>query len=156
MAKLAGLAKLLAEARWGWLADHLARRSPRALFLVPGLALIAAAPFTLLAIYGQSKTVIYAGIFLSEALMFINTGPCNAVIANVVMPNMRAAAYAMIQKGVLVTISRKVIINDDVGAVQRLVTGLGVAARRTLARAVFAPWVANSNAPGWPRMNDDV
>jgi hypothetical protein len=27
--------------------------------------------------------------------MFINTGPCNAVIANVVGPNMRAAAYAV-------------------------------------------------------------
>ena len=27
--------------------------------------------------------------------MFINTGPCNAVIANVVAPNMRAAAFAV-------------------------------------------------------------
>jgi MFS family permease len=88
-------AAVLGTSLGGWMADHLARWSPRALFLVPGVALIAAAPFTLLAIYGQSKTTIYAGIFLSEALMFINTGPCNAVIANVVMPNMRAAAYAI-------------------------------------------------------------
>jgi hypothetical protein len=27
--------------------------------------------------------------------MFINTGPCNAIIANVVQPNLRAAAYAI-------------------------------------------------------------
>src|SRR4051794_7182021 len=79
----------------GWLADRLAKTNPRALFLVPGVALIAAVPFLLLAIYSKDVVWIYAGIFLSEALMFINTGPCNAVIANVVMPNMRAAAYAI-------------------------------------------------------------
>ena len=38
---------------------------------------------------------IFAGIFLAEALMFVNTGPCNAIIGNVVAPNMRAAAYAI-------------------------------------------------------------
>ena len=27
--------------------------------------------------------------------MFVNTGPCNAVIANVVTPNMRATAFAI-------------------------------------------------------------
>jgi MFS family permease len=79
----------------GWLADHMARTNPRALFVVPGVALIASIPFVLVAIYSTSIPWIYAGIFLSESLMFINTGPCNAVIANVVMPNMRAAAYAI-------------------------------------------------------------
>ena len=38
---------------------------------------------------------IFAAIFLAEALMFVNTGPCNAIIANVVQPNLRAAAYAI-------------------------------------------------------------
>jgi MFS transporter, Spinster family, sphingosine-1-phosphate transporter len=52
-------------------------------------------PFVLVAIYSRSLAWIYGGIFLSEALMFINTGPCNAVIANVVLPNMRATAYAV-------------------------------------------------------------
>ena len=59
----------------------------------------------------------------------------------------RAASFAMIQKGVLVTITRKVVVNDDVGAIARPIDGLGRAARRTLARAVWAPWIANSNAP---------
>jgi hypothetical protein len=27
--------------------------------------------------------------------MFVNTGPCNAIIANVVQPNLRAAAYSI-------------------------------------------------------------
>jgi hypothetical protein len=58
----------------------------------------------------------------------------------------RVGSFSMIQKGVICTITRKVIVNDDVGAVQRLVDGLGRAARRTLARAVWAPWIANSNA----------
>ncbi|GAC1473219.1 MAG: MFS transporter [Isosphaeraceae bacterium] len=79
----------------GMLADRLARTNPRALFLVPGLALIGSIPFLLVAIYGKTEPWVFAGIFLSEALMFINTGPCNAVIANVVMPNMRSAAYAV-------------------------------------------------------------
>ena len=38
---------------------------------------------------------IFAAIFLAETLMFVNTGPCNAIIANVVQPNLRAAAYAI-------------------------------------------------------------
>jgi MFS family permease len=88
-------AAILGMSVGGWLADRMAVSSPRALFVVPGVALIAAVPFVLVAIYSKSVFWIYAGIFLSEALMFINTGPCNAVIANVVMPNMRAAAYAI-------------------------------------------------------------
>ena len=88
-------AAVLGMSAGGWLADRLARVNPRALFLLPGLALIASIPFTLLAIYGTTEPAIYAGVFLAEALMFINTGPCNAVIANVVMPNMRAVAFAV-------------------------------------------------------------
>lgn len=78
----------------GWLADRLARRNPRALFLVPGVALLLAVPALVVAILAKAEPLIFGGIFLAEALMFINTGPCNAVIANVVMPNMRSAAYA--------------------------------------------------------------
>ncbi len=97
--KLLGLttvaAAIIGTSVGGWLADRMARTSPRALFVVPGVALIASIPFVLMTLYSTSKTGIYAGIFFSEALMFVNTGPCNAVIANVVMPNMRAAAYAV-------------------------------------------------------------
>jgi nitrate/nitrite transporter NarK len=79
----------------GWLADRLAKANPRALFIVPGIAMLASIPFILLAIYGTSIPWIFAGVFFAEVFMFINTGPCNAVIANVVMPNMRSAAYAV-------------------------------------------------------------
>jgi hypothetical protein len=56
----------------------------------------------------------------------------------------REISYSMIQKGVILTISRRLIINDDVGAVTRLLDELGRAARRTLARAVWAPWINNA------------
>jgi len=79
----------------GWLSDRLARTRPGALFVVPGLAMIGSIPFVLLALFARSAPVIYAAIFMAEALMFVNTGPCNAIIANVVQPNMRAAAYAI-------------------------------------------------------------
>ena len=79
----------------GWLADRLAKTNPRALFIVPGVAMLASVPFIVMAVYAKSTPAIFAGVFMAEALMFINTGPCNAVIANVVMPNMRAAAYAV-------------------------------------------------------------
>ena len=43
----------------------------------------------------RTKPAIFAAIFLAESLMFVNTGPCNAIIANVVQPNLRAAAYSI-------------------------------------------------------------
>src|SRR5262249_12860109 len=66
-----------------------------ALFLVPGMAMIGSIAFVLLALYSHSEPMIFAAIFLAEALMFVNTGPCNAIIANVVQPNVRAAAYSI-------------------------------------------------------------
>ena len=84
----------------GWLADRLARANPRALFIVPGLALLGAIPFVLMSLFSRSELGIFACVFLAEALMFMNTGPCNAVIANVVAPNMRAAAFAIAVLGV--------------------------------------------------------
>jgi hypothetical protein len=48
-----------------------------------------------LAVYGKTEGVIYLGVFTAIALMFTNAGPCYAIIANVVMPNMRAVACAV-------------------------------------------------------------
>jgi MFS transporter, Spinster family, sphingosine-1-phosphate transporter len=79
----------------GWAADRLARTRPKALFVLPGLALLAAIPFVLLGLFAHSELAIFTGVFLAEMLMFMNTGPCNAIIANVVQPNLRAAAYAI-------------------------------------------------------------
>jgi len=88
-------AAVLGMSAGGWIADHLARSKPQALFLVPGVAMIGSIPFVLVALFAHSGPAIFAAIFLAEALMFVNTGPCNAIIANVVQPNLRAAAYAI-------------------------------------------------------------
>lgn len=53
-------------------------------------------------------------------------------------------SYAVGQKGNILTITRKTIINDDLAAVQRAVSRLGRAARRTLARFIWNFWVSNS------------
>jgi MFS family permease len=79
----------------GWVTDRMAKTRPQALFSISGLAMIASIPFVLVALFSTSETTIFAAIFAAEALMFVNTGPCNAIIANVVQPNLRAAAYAI-------------------------------------------------------------
>jgi MFS family permease len=79
----------------GVVSDRLARTNPRALFLVPGLAMLAAVPATLLALFARTPAMIYTGIFLAEACMFVNVGPCMTIVANVVTPNMRATALAI-------------------------------------------------------------
>jgi MFS transporter, Spinster family, sphingosine-1-phosphate transporter len=75
-----------------WLADQGAKVGPRALFVLPGLGMIAAIPFTLAAIYGRSTVWIFGGLFLAEGAIFMNVVPCYTIIASVVMPNMRAVA----------------------------------------------------------------
>jgi MFS family permease len=79
----------------GWIADRLAKTKPQALFLVPAVAMFGSIPFVLAGLFTNAEPVIFAAIFVAEALMFVNTGPCNAIIANVVQPNLRAAAYAI-------------------------------------------------------------
>lgn len=89
------LSALVGMIAGGWVTDRLAKTRPQALFLVPGLGMIASVPFVLVALFATSEVTIFAAIFAAETLMFINTGPCNAIIANVVQPNLRAAAYAI-------------------------------------------------------------
>jgi MFS transporter, Spinster family, sphingosine-1-phosphate transporter len=89
------VAAIVGMSAGGWLADHLAKTNPRALFVVPGVAMLGSIPFVLLGLFARQPTWIFVGVFLAEALMFINTGPCNAVIANVIAPNLRATAYAV-------------------------------------------------------------
>ncbi|MGO9600209.1 MAG: spinster family MFS transporter [Isosphaeraceae bacterium] len=94
---LAGLvpaAMVLGMMTGGWLADRYSRITPRALFVVPGIAMLASIPFLLLTVFGRSEKAIGLGLFATFTLLFCNTGPCHAIIASVVMPNMRAVACA--------------------------------------------------------------
>jgi hypothetical protein len=55
------------------------------------------------------------------------------------------STYTLGQKGNILTITRKTIINDDISLVQRLVSRLGRAARRTHAEYVWAFFIDNAN-----------
>ncbi len=79
----------------GWVADKLAKTRPQALFLVPGVSMLASIPFVIIALMSKNEPVIFVSIFAAETLMFVNTGPCMAIIANVVQPNLRGAALAI-------------------------------------------------------------
>ena len=79
----------------GWISDRLAKTRPQFLFIVPGLAMLASIPFVVLALLSKNEAVIFASIWAAETLMFVNTGPCSAIIANVVQPNLRGAAFAI-------------------------------------------------------------
>lgn len=90
-----GLSAIIGMSIGGWLADRLAKTNPRALFLVPGVSMILAVPFVFSTVFAGSEPMIIGSMFLAMTLMLMNTGPCSAVVANVVTPNMRGVAFAV-------------------------------------------------------------
>ena len=88
---LAGLGGTLAG---GVMGDWLRTRLPGSYFLVSGAGLLLSAPFVLLFLvvpFPWAWCMIFAAVFF----MFVNTGPTNAVLANVVHPVMRPAGFAV-------------------------------------------------------------
>jgi len=63
---------------------------------------------------------------------------------NIAEPGDGAVSYAVSGRGGVLTITRRTIINDDLGAVQRLMSRMGRAARRTLARFIWSFWTGNA------------
>jgi predicted MFS family arabinose efflux permease len=78
----------------GWLGDRLQARIPTAYFLVSGVGLLLSVPCAAAVILVESRPAVLAAIFLAEVCIFLNTGPLNAVIANVSPSGVRATAYA--------------------------------------------------------------
>ena len=58
-------------------------------------------------------------------------------------PTDEKASYSVVTFGGIVTITRKMIINDDLGVVPQIVSRLGRSARRTLAQRVFNLMINN-------------
>lgn len=79
----------------GFLGDTFQRRTPKAYLLVSGIGMILAAPFAYVGLTAQSVTTAMVSIFIAEVLVFLNTGPANAVLVNVVLPEVRATAIAL-------------------------------------------------------------
>jgi predicted MFS family arabinose efflux permease len=78
----------------GWLGDRLLPRLPTAYFLVSGVGLALSVPCAAGVILLDDRTWVLAAIFLAEVFIFLNTGPLNAITANVSRPGVRATAYA--------------------------------------------------------------
>ncbi len=79
----------------GWLGDRLLSRVPTAYLLVSGVGLALSVPCAAAVILLEDRTLVLIAIFLAEVFIFLNTGPLNAIIADVSRSGVRATAYAV-------------------------------------------------------------
>jgi len=89
---LAGFIGTLLGGRAG---DALARRRSDGHFLLSAVTLIATLPFTLLAILHPSPAIFWPAMFATLLLMFVNTGPLNAAMANVLPAQLRGRGFGI-------------------------------------------------------------
>lgn len=79
----------------GWLGDALLRRTDRAYLLVSGVGMLVGVPAAYVGLTSSTPTVYLPAIFVAEVMVFLNTGPANAVLVSVVLPEIRATAIAL-------------------------------------------------------------
>jgi MFS transporter, Spinster family, sphingosine-1-phosphate transporter len=79
----------------GWIGDRLLTRMGSAYFLVSGVGLALSVPCAAAVILVEDRSWVLTAIFLAELFIFLNTGPLNAIIANVSRAEVRATAYAV-------------------------------------------------------------
>jgi MFS family permease len=79
----------------GSLGDKLAARRPQALFSLSGWALCASLPFTLLGVFAPQPWVFWPALGVTLFLLFLNTGPLNAAMTNVLPAALRARGFAL-------------------------------------------------------------
>jgi predicted MFS family arabinose efflux permease len=89
------LGGLLGVVAGGWLGDRAQARTASGHFLVSGWGMVAGTPFAVLAFVSHSLPVVYGAVFLAVVLLFLNTGPLNAVLTTVTRPEVRATAVAV-------------------------------------------------------------
>ena len=79
----------------GWVAGIVGRRHPGADFVVSGWSLVVSIVFTLTALLGPRPTVFWPAMFVSLVLLFMNIGPLNAAMANVLPTHVRTLGFAV-------------------------------------------------------------
>jgi predicted MFS family arabinose efflux permease len=79
----------------GWLGDYFLPRTKQAYVWVSGIATLAAAPLTFVALTAHGKGLFLTTIVLAEVLIFMCTGPVNSAIVNAVSPLERATALGL-------------------------------------------------------------
>ncbi|MBA2241339.1 MAG: MFS transporter [Chthoniobacterales bacterium] len=88
------VAGLLSTLLGGFVADRIQSRFPGSYFLVSGLGMLLAVPFFLMTLFVPFP-VAWITLFGAVFLVFLNTGPSNAALANVAAPEVRATAFAL-------------------------------------------------------------
>jgi len=79
----------------GRVASGVARRWPGADFVVSGWSLTTSIGFTLVAVLAPRPVVFWPAMFVTLFLLFVNIGPLNAAMANVLPAELRARGFAV-------------------------------------------------------------
>jgi len=88
----AGLVGTLIGGRVG---DRLAARHPSGHFLLAGMSLLLSVPFAVAGIVAPSPAIFWPAMFVALTLLFLNTGPLNAAMANVLPAQLRGWGFAI-------------------------------------------------------------
>jgi MFS family permease len=88
------VAGLLATLIGGWVGDKLRKQYSGSYFLVSGVGILAACPFVI-AMVNTNFPTAWVMCAIAVFCLFFNTGPSNAILANVTHPSVRAAAFAL-------------------------------------------------------------
>lgn len=88
------VAGLLSTLLGGFVADRLQKRFSGSYFLVSGVGMLLAFPLFVAMLYTPFP-LAWVFVFGSVFFVFLNTGPSNAALANVVGPHIRASAFAL-------------------------------------------------------------
>ena len=79
----------------GWLGDYCARYSRQAYLWLSAIATLISAPFVWFALTTQSHAMYLVCMVTAQLLLFLSTGPINAVTVNIVSATERATAIAL-------------------------------------------------------------
>jgi predicted MFS family arabinose efflux permease len=79
----------------GRLGDRMAARHPSGHFLLSGGSLLLSVPFAVAGIVAPSPAIFWPAMFVALTLLFLNTGPLNAAMANVLPAQLRGWGFAM-------------------------------------------------------------
>ncbi len=78
----------------GWLGDRLLKKYFGAYYTFPGIAMLVAVPFMVLAVYVSGR-MMFPFIFMAVFFLLIGTGPTNAALVNSVSASIRSTALAV-------------------------------------------------------------
>jgi MFS family permease len=79
----------------GQVGDRLARRSRSVAFTFSGFALVSSLPFVIVAVLSPRPAIFWPAIFATLFLLFLNTGPLNAAMTNVLPAELRGFGFAV-------------------------------------------------------------